>query len=161
MWMWMQNGNWHTLLQLVLDGLLLALVLVLLWERRRKVSSAPSTDVVESFERILAETRTLSEAFDQNLRERGRLIEKVLEALDIKLEEARAVLDRLERCRRGAADAAPPTARDPSPKTVAERILHLAGAGHTPQEIASRIRRPIGEVELVLSLHKLQQKKPD
>lgn len=155
---WLQNGDWSTILQLVLDGLLVVLVLVLLWDRRRKVSSVQSRHVVESFERILAETQTLSEAFERNLRERGRLIEKVLEALDTKLEDARAVLKRLEQGTQVTPGAASATPRDPSSRTLAERILQLADAGHSPQDIATRMRRPVGEVELVLNLHKLQKK---
>ncbi len=146
------------MLQLILDGLLVVLVLILLWERRGRVSSAQSRHVVESFERILAETQTLSEAFERNLRERGRLIEKVLEALDTKLEDARAVLKRLEHSIQVTPDATTAAPRDPSSKTMAERMLQLADAGHSPQDIAARMRRPIGEVELVLSLHKLQKK---
>ncbi len=157
---WLQNGDWLTILQLILDGLLLVLVLALLWDRRRKITSAQAQHVMETFERILAESQTLSEAFEKNLRERGRLIEKVMGALDSKLEEARHVLNRLEQPHGARPNTASPEKPGPSAETLAERILRLADAGHPPQDIAARIRRPIGEVELVLSLHKLQQKKP-
>ncbi len=161
MWAWLQLGDWHSTLQLLVDGLLLVLVLVLLWDRRRNVSSASSQHVVESFQRILAETQTLSDAFDRNLKERGRLIEKLLESLDAKLEEARTILKRLEQHRAVASDSLHAPPRDSSLKTPAERILQLADAGHSPQDIASRVRRPVGEVELVLNLHKLQHKKSE
>lgn len=161
MWAWLQHGDWQTILQLLLDGLLLVLVLVLLWDRRRSASSPSSHQVVESFQRILAETQTLSDAFERNLKERGRLMEQILASLDAKLEEARTVLKRLEQHRSVAPESPPAPPRDPSPKTPAERILQLADAGHSPQDIASRIRRPVGEVELVLNLHKLQHKKSE
>lgn len=159
MWALLQHSDWSAILQLVLDALLLLLVGSLLWHRRRQSpsSSLPHAQVIESFERILAETKTLSEEFDRNLRERGRLIQNVLDALDAKLSEARAILKTLNE---GAAlPSASITKPDPSPKTMAEKILQLTDAGHSPQEIAARIHRPLGEVELILGLHRLQQKK--
>jgi len=161
MWAWLQHGDWHVTLQILLDVLLLVLVLVLLWDRRRTLFSTSSRQVVASFERILAETQTLSDAFEKNLKERGRLIENLLASLDARLDEARAVLKRLEQHQAVKPDSSPATPRDPSPKTPAERILQLADAGHSPQDIATRIRRPVGEVELILNLHKLQQEKSE
>ncbi len=98
MWIWLQNSDWNTLLQLLLDFLLLLLVVILLWHRRRPRLSESSEPrhVLESFERILNETKALSEEFDRNLRDRGRLIQNVLEALDAKVSEARSVLKKLE-----------------------------------------------------------------
>lgn len=161
MWAWLQHSDWNTLVQLLLDALLLLLVLILLWHRRPQSprSSLPHGQVIESFERILAETKTLSEEFDRNLRERGRLIQNVLEALDAKLSEARAILKKLHELEGAVPPSASTPKPDPSSKTVAEKILQLADAGQSPQEIAARVHRPLGEVELILGLHKLQQKK--
>lgn len=161
MWLWLQHSDWTTMLQLALDGLLLFLVLVLLWNRRRKVPLETSNFPLESFERILSETKALSEEFDRNLRERGRLIQNFLDALDAKLAEARGVLKQLQQQGEFPAMAGTAARPEPASKAVVERILHLADAGSSPQEIAARIHRPVGEVELVLNLHKLQQKKSD
>ncbi|MEJ5347458.1 MAG: hypothetical protein WHS46_02040 [Desulfosoma sp.] len=161
MWVWIQNSDWSTLLQLLLDLLLLFLVIVLLWHRRRPSSSesAEPRHVLESFERILNETKALSEEFDRNLRDRGRLIQNVLEALDAKVSEARSVLKKLEELQGPASSASSEAQGEIPSKTLTQRILALADAGHSPQEIASRIHRSLGEVELILGLHKLQQKK--
>lgn len=159
MWNLLQHSDWQIVVQLILDALLLILVASLLWHRRRQSpsSSLPHAQVIESFERILAETKTLSEEFDRNLRERGRLIQNVLEALDAKLSEAHAILKTLNE---GAAQPSASTTKpDQSSKTLVEKILQLADAGRSPQEIAARIHRPLGEVELILGLHRLQQKK--
>ncbi len=161
MWDWLQNSEWSTLLQLLLDLFLLLLVVILLWQRRRPSLSKSSEPrhVLESFERILNETKVLSEEFDRNLRDRGRLIQNVLEALDAKVSEARSVLKKLEELQ-GLASAASCEAQGEIPsKTLAQRIRALADAGHSPQEIASKTHRALGEVELILGLHKLEQKK--
>lgn len=44
------------------------------------------------------------------------------------------------------------SAESPSPQHGREEICYLADAGHSPAEIAGRVGRPIGEVELILGL---------
>ncbi len=147
------HWDWQTGLQLLLDVILLILVLSLLL-RRPKLPTSDTRDVVASFEKIIEETKTLGAEFEKNLQERSTLIRQVLEGLDAKLEEARNIVQKLERL------TSPSPERNSSPEAPdPETILNLAQRGLSVQEIARRTRRPIGEVELVLNLEKLARKK--
>jgi len=147
--------DWKTGLQLLVDLGLLALLAGLILSRRRNRSEAELRSLIGTFEGIVSETKSLADEFETNIQERARLIQRILGLLDEKLEQARDTLARLE----ARSSGAPPPSAPPRERKDTASILQLARSGLSVQEIAQATQRPVGEVELVLSLDKLARPK--
>lgn len=147
-----ESSNLTTTMQLLLDLSLLVLVVYLLKRRPRAV--APSFDVAESIDKIIAETKEIAESFDANLQERQKLIQQLLRKLDQQLEEGRRVCQKLEQLQQNL-PSLPPVGLSSQPATDTLDIVMLAKKGLDAGAIAKRLQKPLGEVELVLKLQRI------
>jgi len=147
-------GSSHMIsaLQVALDLLVIALLLHHLTKPRTKDHSA--AELVDMLQRVMGETRQISEAFDKNLQERQEAMKNLLKGLDQEIRNAEALCRRLEGLRKGLADV-DVTKLSPLPSAERQDILRLARSGMDAEAIAHRLQKPIGEVELILNLAKL------
>lgn len=152
---WFDGGmSWTLVMQIVLDAGLIILLFLILGRRSKPVEG--SQDLVDALEKIVEETRVLAREFESNLQERKALIQNILSRLDERLSEAERVCSRLEDVQRAALEAKrESTLVPPSRSNDQEKVLQLAGKGLDAESIATRLQKPIGEVELILNLKKL------
>ena len=152
---WFDGGmSWTLVMQIVLDAGLIILLFVILGRRSKPVEG--SQDLVDALEKIVEETRVLAREFESNLQERKALIQNMLSRLDGRLSEAERVCSRLQEVQRTALDVKREiTLVPPSRNNDQEKVLQLAGKGLDAESIATRLQKPIGEVELILNLKKL------
>ncbi len=156
--------NLTAVLQIGLDILILGLLAVLLGGRKRRATDKDRA-VVESFEKIIGQTETISQEFGANLQKRQELIKEITAALDERIQEARDSSDRIERLLKKATQdleapasanmAPPPSGIRQSAKTDQQKVFFLADKGLDAAEIAKSLRKPVGEVELILNLRKI------
>ena len=88
-----------SLVQIVLDILILGLLAVVLLGKRRKISKKDGA-IMDSFQKIIEETGTISRKFEANLQQRQDLIQQVTSRLDQRILEAQRMCDRLEQSMR-------------------------------------------------------------
>lgn len=149
---WLQNQpQLSTFLQMLLDVTLFAALLVFLGRSRSEVSTQEFT---ESLAKVLDETKAVGEEFDANLQERRRLIQQVVAKLDQKMNEAEKLCQKLEHIKREAMAVSVSQVSIPRQSETRE-ILRLAQRGIDAAAIAQQLQKPLGEVELVLSLKRL------
>jgi hypothetical protein len=141
-----------TMSQIVLDLLLIVLVLVFLTRRPKSVVVTGGDELLASFDRVLQETKEIAGAFDTNLQERQQLIQQVLGQLDARLDDAKKTVEQLQ-----SLHSPPPTDPQELPMRTLEQqeVLRLARQGLDADTIAQQLKKPRGEVELILKLHRL------
>lgn len=145
-----------SLLQIGLDLCLIGVMLFLLKKRSGDLLQADR--ITASIREVFEETQSLAEGFDANLRERQTLMRRSLEKLDRQIETATRLKADLEAIQTGMAQApVPPNQADESSVRHSEQhLIHqLSQQGLPPRAIAERLRKPLGEVELVLNLRTL------
>lgn len=140
-------------LQIVLD-LTLIIVVVLFIKGRRKTNS-DSEKTSQSLDRIMAETRAIAQELDVNMRERQQLIRDVVQKLDQRLEEAREVCERLDSLNKAGHTSSSHAQTATQRQSGHHEIVRLARLGLDAGAISERLQKPMGEVELVLSLKRL------
>ncbi|MFZ2445905.1 MAG: hypothetical protein WAW37_06075 [Syntrophobacteraceae bacterium] len=154
--------NLGGILQIGLDIVILGTLAALLAGKRRKVSLKDEA-VIESFGKIIEEAGVISREFEANLAQRQELIRDITARLDQRLQEAQDLCARLERLERTGAESlkalseaaeAPMTGRHAS-RNDHQKVLILAKKGMNPTEIAKSLKKPLGEVELILNLQKI------
>ena len=153
---WLQaQPHLLTIAQIALDLALLVLVLVFITRRPKSILIPGREELLASFDRIIQETNEIASVFDTNLQERQALIQQVLVQLDARLEEARKTIEQLQTVQ----TALPQNSLQETSTRGAEQqeILRLARQGLDADAIAQRIRKPRGEVELILRLHRLSK----
>jgi uncharacterized protein YoxC len=138
--------------QIVLD-LTLIIVVVLFIKGRRK-TSADGENASQSLDQVIAETKAIAQELDANMRERQQLIRDVVQKLDQRLEEARGLCERLDSLNREAQSSSP-TQASTQRQSGQNEIVRLARLGLDAGAISERLQKPVGEVELVLSLKRL------
>ncbi|MEQ8770441.1 MAG: hypothetical protein RIB60_08025 [Phycisphaerales bacterium] len=137
---------------LMAGGVLLAVVIMLRhWRRTRRNSTEldrdPRERIDEIHDRSMSRDRIetqMAEA-EELVRRLGATLDNKAARLEILLEQADHMLDRLE----GSGPRAtqhPPSGHD--------AVYRLADEGRAPAEIAAALDRPIGQVELILNLRK-------
>jgi hypothetical protein len=148
-----EQSNLVTLFQILLDLFLIALIVIFIGKRPKKLVLPGYEELVTSLEQIVKETRQIATEFDANLQERHQLIQQILSQLDLRLDEARTVAQQLE----NTSDSAKPLTPKKLPSRTADQqeIVRLAQQGLTAETIATRLQKPLGEVELILKLQKL------
>jgi len=114
----------------------------------------------------MAASEKLAAAFERNLKEKRSLVAELVQSLDRRTTEmnqalarAEEVLGRLEAVEsRSKADEPPArlTVNRPRPKLSDKerKVLELFRSGSSTARIATELRLPKGEVELILGLHK-------
>jgi len=151
---WLQGqANILTVLQIALDLALAALVLTLLVRKPKTVNASACEELTTSLEQIITETRQLGSDFEANLQERHKLINQITAELDARLTEARKVCAQLETLQQSAEASVRP---DPLKRNADhQEVLRLARKGLRVEAIARQLKKPVGEVELILKLNQL------
>lgn len=147
------QANLLTLLQLILDLSLAVLVIVLLMRKPKGLDLSAHTELTTSLENIIHETRQLAAEFEANLQERHKLIQQITTQLDGRIKEANSVCSQLETLRQSAEQV---VRQEPAKKnTDHQEVLRLARKGLSIDAVARHLKKPVGEVELILKLNKL------
>jgi hypothetical protein len=148
-----EQVNILTLLQIFLDLLMISLVIYFLLRRPKGLNTSGYEELTTSLERIINETKQLASDFDVNLQERHKLIQQITSHLDSRLAEARSVCAQLEAQVQNAEHAA---SQEPPKRNVDhQEVLRLARKGLSAESVANKLKKPLGEVELILKLNKL------
>jgi methyl-accepting chemotaxis protein len=147
------QANTMTLLQVLLDLLLAILVITVLARKPRVLKTSGYEELTASLERIIKDTKELSSDFETNLQERHRLIQQITSQLDARVEEARSVATQLESMQQSAARMAQ---QEPVKRSADhQEILRLTRKGLSAENVAKQLKKPLGEVELILKLNRL------
>ncbi len=154
-----------SIFQIGLDITILVLLFVILAGRKQKV---PVTDekVMASFAKIIEDTEEISREFGANLEQRHELIRQVMAKLDQRITDAEDLCSRMERLDRQARESADQlkalstsvaahVVSRSTGKADHQRVLLLANKGLGAAEIARSLKKPLGEVELILNLQKI------
>lgn len=144
-------------LQIGLDILILGLLAAVFLVKRPRISRKDE-EVMKSFERIIEETRAISQEFEANLEKRQNLLQQISMKLDQRIQEAQSLCSRLEQLcaaeiQRLSEKVLISTSH--SGQTDQQKVLILAKKGLNASEIAKSLKRPIGEIELILNLQKI------
>jgi len=138
--------------QVFLDLILIIVFFLVVFRRPKKDDS--DNEFSQSLGKILEETQTIAQEFDTNLKERRELINQIVTTLDHKIQEAKQMCQNLENLKQQIKLTG--TSRvSASRNQENQAILHLARKGLNAAAIAERLQKPLGEVEMVLSLKRL------
>ena len=165
-------------LQLLLEVVLFVLLLFI-WRRTSRMSSQAASpqmpeELTASMENFLVEAEKISQTFTDNLQERKELSADLILKLDRRLAEYQTLLKMTEASLAAAqkkaaeikkitssAPAAPASTKpsseikaNPAAPEVRALVLQLAKKGCPPEEIASRAKLRLGEVELIIDLER-------
>ena len=142
-------------LQMGIDVLILALLFAILAGGRKK--GAPDAEqLVKRLGAVIEETVDLSKEFNSNLEDRKLLIQQITASLDQKIAEARQIAAKFEATVAAAAPSDPePAEFAPVKGADRKKVLLLARQGLDADQIARQLRKPVGEVELVLNLQRI------
>ncbi len=150
--------SFNAILQIGIDVIILGLLGALFQVKRAKVSQNDET-LVASLEKIMAETAEISRKFEANLQERQELLQKITSQLDERIQEGQKLCARLERLSSVEADKAAArhssNSKPQSHPSDQQKVIALARKGLPASEIAKLLKRPIGEIELILNLRKI------
>lgn len=142
--------------QIVLD--LFLVVLVLLFIRsyrsglRREAAQDAARQVIVLLEPLLKEAKSTAATFENQLKEKARLVRSINERLDSRIISLNLLLNR-------ATALVSENTKNEAPAQnhifdQQEAILKMYGENHDPEEIAKRLSMPRGEVDLVIDLKK-------
>jgi hypothetical protein len=149
--------------------ILLVILLLVLWRRTRAVRSEDPAGLPEnwqhSLENFLAEAEKLSANFERNLADRKNLSTDLILKLDRRLSDYQLLLKQTETSFNSAQKklaglrqdgAGPAVAQEANPAAPEVRalVLQMAKKGHSPEEIAAKVRLHLGEVELIIDLER-------
>jgi hypothetical protein len=149
----------NNVLQIGVDVIMLGLLAVILIVRKPRISKKDEA-VMKSFEKIVEETAQISKKFEINLEKRQELLQQITAKLDLRIQEAQSLCTRLEigfsRTDADTPAVQPSSSAAPRPQSSdQQRVLALSRKGLDPSEIAKSLKRPVGEVELILNLQKI------
>ncbi|MFH1155840.1 MAG: hypothetical protein V1793_18680 [Pseudomonadota bacterium] len=165
------------LINLVFVGLLLGLVKRMNRERTQDPGKVPvplpypdgrvdaaAADIVGMLESLVREAQTVSIRFEEQIREKKRLVKEVNQSLDSRIISLNLLLARADSVLAGIRDAGAGQAASGALRESIghhadsfdqqQSILDLFDKGVGDSEIASRLSLPRGEVQLVIGLKK-------
>jgi len=147
------------ILQISVDVIILVLFAVILTLKRPRISKKDEA-VVRSLEKIVEETATISQGFEINLEKRQELLQQITAGLDQRIQIAQTLCARLEQLSQASVVTAQnfesSSTAGPRPQNAdQQKVLSLSQKGLNATEIAKSLKRPVGEVELILGLRKI------
>jgi cell shape-determining protein MreC len=148
----LSNTNMVSALQVALDILMIALLLYHVTKPAKKHEGTEA--VVESLQQVIDETRQIAETFDNNLQERQELMRGIIKTLDRQVREAETVYRKLDELR-NSMDTISSTQISAFASTENQDIIRLARNGLDARTISRKLQKPLGEVELILSLARI------
>lgn len=142
--------------QIVLDLFLVLLVLLFIRSYRsglrREAARDAARQVIVLLEPLLKEAKSTAATFENQLKEKARLVRSINERLDSRIISLNLLLNR------AAAQVSENTNNEDSAQNhifdQQQAILKMYGENHDPEEIAKRLSIPRGEVDLVIDLKK-------
>ncbi|MGO9417633.1 MAG: DUF6115 domain-containing protein [Syntrophobacteraceae bacterium] len=152
-------ASFNSMFQIGVDVIILGLLGVILTVKKLRISKKDEA-IMKSFEKIVEETAQISQRFEINLEKRQDLLQQITAKLDQRIQQAESLCTRLEtefsRINTDKLAVQPPSSAGPhSQGADQQKILLLARKGLDASEIAKSLRRPVGEVELILNLQKI------
>jgi hypothetical protein len=148
----------NTMFQIGVDVIILGLLGVILTVKKLRISKKDEA-VMKSFEKIVEETALISQRFESNLEKRQDLLQQITAKLDQRIQQAESVCTKLDQLSRMKTEK--PAVRHSSSavthpqRTDRQKIFLLARKGLDASEISKNLKRPVGEVELILSLQRI------
>ncbi|MEA3223193.1 MAG: hypothetical protein U9P49_08530 [Thermodesulfobacteriota bacterium] len=124
--------------QIIFLGLV---IVIFLREKRRKIP----TELIDKLEEVIEESKHLSGEFSRHIQEKGELVSNMMEDLDLRVRNAKGVLEDLETTLGKVATLRKYTKSD---------IVKLSKSGFDPIRISQITGIPTGEVELMLKVDK-------
>ncbi len=153
------QAPFNIVLQIGVDVIILGLLVFILTMKKPRISKRDE-EVMKSFEKIVEETARISQGFEENLEKRQELLQQITARLDQRILDAKRLCARMEQQPPRAAEDKPaaqsPPAAGPRPQNAdQQRVLSLAKKGMNAAQIAKNLKRPAGEIELILDLQKI------
>lgn len=124
--------------QIIFLGLV---IVIFLRDKRRKIP----TELIDKLEEVIEESKHLSGEFSRHIQEKAELASNMVEGLDLRVRNAKTVMEALE-----AALGKVTTLR----KYTKSDIAKLSKSGFDPIRISQITGIPTGEVELMLKVDK-------
>jgi len=151
--------SFNSIFQIGVDVIILGLLGVILTVKKLRISKKDE-GVMKSFEKIVEETALISQRFEINLEKRQDLLQQITAKLDQRIRQAESLCTRLEtefsRANTDKFAVQHSSGAGPHPRGAdQQKVLFLAGKGLDASEIAKSLKRPVGEVELILNLQKI------
>ena len=150
--------SFNNMFQIGVDVIILGLLGVILTLKKLRISKKDE-GVMKSFENIVEETALISQRFEINLEKRRDLLQQITAKLDQRIQEAEGLctrLDQLSQINTDTLAARHSSGAGPRPQGAdQQKVLLLARKGLDASEISKSLRRPVGEVELILNLQKI------
>jgi len=151
--------SFNSMFQIGVDVIILGLLGVILTVKKLRISKKDEA-VMKSFEKIVEETALISQRFEINLEKRQDLLQQITAKLDQRIQQAESLCTRLEiefsRINTDKIAVQHSSSAGPHPRGAdQQKVLFLAGKGLDASEIAKSLKRPVGEVELILNLQKI------
>jgi hypothetical protein len=151
--------------------IILVILLLIIWRRTRAVrhheeSAQLPENWHHSLGNFLEEAEKLSADFERNLAEKKKLSADLILKLDRRLSDYKVLLKQTEAgfdsaqkklAELGQSGAGQPLNADqanPAAPEVRAMVLQMAKKGHSPEEIAAKVRLHLGEVELIIDLER-------
>ncbi|MBW2090607.1 MAG: hypothetical protein JRI34_00590 [Deltaproteobacteria bacterium] len=156
----MSNLQLWLAFQILLEGILLALILIFFMRLRhiRNAKFQSPEHLETSINQFINESEKLSAHFSENLKEKKELSLSLLLKLERKINEMNQLLEKAEEQLSQTAQtqlsAMPSDQNNPAAPESRALVLKLAAKGHSIEEIARTARLHRGEVELILDLEK-------
>lgn len=153
-WEWFRDQpDLMAIVQIFLDLLLIGLVFVLLTKRKAAVSIKDGDELTAALEKVIQDTKEIAEKFDHNLQERHRLTQQILQHLDMRIAEGKAAVKELQTAHQAARKCLQEIANHQVGDK--QKIRNLIEQGLSPETVAKKLKKPLGEVELIFKLHRL------
>ena len=141
--------------QIVLDLFLVILILQLIRSYkaglRREAAQEAARQVIGLLEPLLKEAKTTAATFEDQLKEKARLVQSINERLDSRIISLNLLLNRAAQLSEGDEEGIPPQDHIYDQQNA---ILKLYRENLGPEEIARQLSMPRGEVDLVIDLKK-------
>jgi hypothetical protein len=153
----LHSVQYWILFQIVLDFFLVILILLFIRSYksglRKEAAEEAARQVISLLEPLLKEARTTALTFEEQLKEKARLVQNINERLDSRIISLNLLLNRAD-AHLSEADS---DGEDSTKNHIYDQqkaILKLYAENHDPEEIAKRLSLPRGEVDLVIDLKK-------
>ena len=152
------QASFNSMLQIGIDMIMLGMLAVILVVKKPRISKKDEA-VMKSFENIVEETAAISQSFEINLEKRQELLQQVTAKLNQRIQEAQSLCARLEQLSRieYRKPCCPEHTKSRSASQISDqqKVLLLARKGLDASEIAKSLKRPVGEIELILNLQRI------
>jgi hypothetical protein len=152
------QASLNSMFQIGIDVIMLGMLAMIMVVKKPRISKKDEA-IMESFDKIVEETAAVSQSFEINLGKRQELLKQLTAKLDQRIREAQDLCARLEQLpMKDTSKLADQNSSSPAPRSRnsdQQKVLFLAGKGLDAAEIAKNIKRPVGEVELILNLQKI------